>query len=282
MAERIHRHDRTFKSYRDWWKKYGPPIPSAYQGDLDGYIRRRYAEYCARRGVKPVWDTAPKPWEPIPNKVWDDAQQRVAEYEYTDRLAVHHRDGDPTNNDLSNLIAVAGHEAVLQNNALFQYVKETGRVADSRTWFTIEDGMKMNAKIARVFFGGGDYIEGVTTTYDYLTKDIIEVLEGQKLFVVVPKGDVKVNDSNSIAIAQVHKIVDVTEAKVDKLKWIVAAFNVDAYNERIAKKLERERLIKQATKLAEDKSSIEKLTKLLADDEVGKALLAKIAELDNE
>lgn len=186
-----------------------------------------------------------------------------------------HLDGDRNNNELSNLRKVPARQAMEEGLTLHNQ----RLAAQLNSGFTISEAAKMNLKVASVTFE--QFSD--TKKYEYLVPGDTTVNKEVPLYAVITRASVKAEELSYFAVARVVEVKDLIDAEYDgKIKHVVALFTAEDYNARIERQQKRERLLKQANKMAEEQHSIEKLTKLIGDSEEGKKLLAEIAALDNE
>lgn len=255
----------TYQEYKDWWVREvhlgRRRMPTASE------IRAKYTRLIQLRGG-----------------TISDEDQRKMEHEYTESFGgidrssnaswrnrsfdtdtvLVHLDGDPNNNDMSNLVRMSA-------TAAREFTKPEA------TGFTIAEAMQMSLKVALVrFTQNGD-------NYEYLVPGDTTVSEWVPLFGVVTRATGKLDELGHFSFVQVIEVKDLLDAEYDgKLSHVVTLFTAEQYNARVEKQNKRNRLLRQANKIAEDQHTLEKLTKLIGDSEEGKKLLAQIAELDNE
>lgn len=186
---------------------------------------------------------------------------------------VIHLDGDPNNNHLDNVRRITREELV-ENSALYAllFYQLNG--------ITKKEAMSMNACVLKVVFG-----TAVTAAdmYSYLAPKDFEWQEGDITFVVVPRPNVKkISNASDMTIAKVVGKIDIIDDSFEgNYRWIVDHFHTDIFNDRYDREVKRTKLVKKLEAMADRKNTVDRLEKLLGDDEDAKALIAELKTLDD-
>ena len=262
---------KTYAEYVQWWHREAQrrkqSVPATW------FIHSKYQQYVARMRERGYVD---------PNVPDTDADARIAEYEYTEKLGgiarsrsvywKHHIDGDPTNNDPSNLIT-------------YNKLPEMFDIEEGTAW---KDAINMKACILKVVYNETDADRyknkvGQVNTYSFLAPADYDI---EKMpYAVVTANNVRgqINGLGALTnVRIVDKVALIEDTYDGNLKWIVCGVNISEYNERFARENKRKKIIKQLEDMAEKKNTLEKLRKLTEGDEDAAKLFAQLEELDKE
>lgn len=114
--------------------------------------------------------------------------------------------------------------------------------------------------------------------YEYLyDTDDITLINGD--FAVISRKDGPLEISN-MSIVHVIETRDFVDANWEgSFRWLVGRIEAGKYEERQKNEKRRKQLIKQLSDMADKRSSLDKLSKLLADDPTAKPLLEELKKL---